>query len=111
VNDLVEARRRRGSDGGGRRRRDGELGVRFLERAQLGDQGVVLGVGDLRVVVLVVAPGVVLDQLPEAAISSAGSSSFGTSSASSLAIAEPYTSSPRYHATSCPGATRRCGSS
>ena len=49
----------------GRRVGRGQLGVVGLELAQLADQGVVVGVGDLRVVVHVVALVVVLDQLPQ----------------------------------------------
>src|SRR5581483_1364123 len=42
-----------------------ELGMLGLELEEAPDEGVILGVGDLRLVELVVAPVVVPDQLPE----------------------------------------------
>ncbi len=44
---------------------NGQVGVVGLDVAQLPDQGVVLGVGDLRIILLVVALVVVLDEPPE----------------------------------------------
>ena len=60
-----ELRRGRGADLVRDRLGLGELGMVGLEAPQLDDEGVVLGVGDLRRVQPVVAVGVVADELPE----------------------------------------------
>ena len=62
VLDRGEQQRRRAGDAPGGRVRAHELGVGVLEEAQLADQGVVVGVGDLGGVELVVALVVVVDE-------------------------------------------------
>ena len=63
--DLGEERRRRAADGLDGRVGSGQLGPGGLEGAELGHEGVELGVGDLRIVVDEVTPIVVVDLAPQ----------------------------------------------